>query len=251
MEGWISQEAQQCAQLHGRGLSSFNQLLPLLITLQLLAEQIGATDHACLIVSASALGTGSCCPHQKAPYYLTLQVHTLDAVPGLGLCLASSRLRSGIRLCGVPSDALLPAQANSSQGVALPSPPHPATASVLPHHVLGEGSSRPRCAMLLFACRTRGLSLGAAGGSPCPRAAFPVASLGLCPRHPLPESPRGASAAFSRPWVMAKKFGQGRVTQPERSPLHPSTCFFVADPSLAHLPSAFPLRSHSCATPLP
>lgn len=121
LEGQVPQEAQWCAQLHGQGFCGLDQVLPLLITLQLLAtEERGLVPHTLPAPGSlyQPLGTGPCCPHHKTLSYLTLQVHGLNAAPALGLCSASTRLQRGPcsrkLLLVVSSDAVLPGQGNSA-----------------------------------------------------------------------------------------------------------------------------------------
>ena len=118
-EGRLPQEAQWSAELQGRGLSSLNQVLPLLVTLQLLVMEKRGLVPQTLPAPQSLyqpLGTGPCYPHHKTPSNLTLQVHGVNAAPAPGLCPASTRLWRGTcsrkLLLIVSSDAVLPGQGN-------------------------------------------------------------------------------------------------------------------------------------------
>lgn len=120
-EGQVLQEAQWYAQLHGRGLSGPEQMLPLLISFQLLAKEERGLVPPTLPAPGSLyqpVGTGPCCPHHKTPSYPILQVHSLNAACTLELCPDSPRLRrwtcSRKLLLVVLSDAVLPVQKNST-----------------------------------------------------------------------------------------------------------------------------------------
>lgn len=94
LEGWVLQKTQWCSQLHGCRLSDLNQVLPLLITLQLLIMDRGLVPQTlpasgCLY---QPLGTEPCCPHHKTSSYLALQVHGLSAALAPGLSPASTSL---------------------------------------------------------------------------------------------------------------------------------------------------------------
>lgn len=105
--------------------------------------------------------------------------------------------------------------------------------------------------MLFFPCRTPDFFSLKDGGSSTSssRAAFPKAALGLCLVCPLPESFTDVMFAFSCPWEMAEKFGQGRLSEKSpTTPLTPQSCLVCSHyASLAHLPSftSVPFKSPS------
>lgn len=127
-------------------------------------ERTGATDPASHRVSVPAPGNWALLSSLKTPSYLTLQVHSLNAVPTPGLCPASTRLWMGTCCRKLPLIV--------------------SREAVLPGSMRGMSIDR-----ILHRCIS-------------------------CLQLPL---------------VMAEKFGQGRVTQPDESPRlhhceHPTSC---------------------------
>lgn len=155
-------------------------MLPLLITLQLLAKEEKGLVPQTVPAPGSLyqpLGSGPCCPHHKTPSYLTLQVHSLNAACTLELCPDSPRLRRGTWSRKLPlivlSDAMLPGQRNSTvNDLVLPSSSCPSLSPASPW-VGRRLLQLPLCHAALSLQDTRVLLVGGSQWLPLPRSCLP------------------------------------------------------------------------------